>query len=199
MSKVQVISASRDRPEWLKRMLDSVAETSDATCAVWVDADQAERYRGPPVTIGPQIGVVAAINELVRRNPADIYVFLTDDMIVTTPGWDRWLASMINGKPAIVGAAHNYGPHFDVPAVSYEWVRRLGWFAYPKCWHYSWVSMLQVLGECAQMIHYATPEQWRIQHDQVATTPIWSRDRDAMDLQNFMIQEFRDCLGKLRA
>jgi len=170
--KIAVLCPSRSRPDDLRRLSLSVHATSGADLLAYVDDDQRDLYSREDVIgrggmyFGPRIGPVAAANEVVRLAPGyDVYGLVTDDSEFTTEGWDRHLEAAVSHLSPVWAAspAHNLGDNMDFAFVSAEWLRRLGWIAYPGCYHWCWPSVIEALGEAVGLVRL-TPEQCFIQH-----------------------------------
>jgi len=172
--RVAVLCPTRDRPERFQRLCDSVkATSSEAVVRGYVDEDQVDLY--PPSNgqrfsweSGPRVGVVAALNHLVRKNPGfDAYGILTDDCVVNTPGWDYYIGEVMDSFPrrlCVVSPYHNFGNQVDMPFVSKEWIRLIGWYACPNTYHYCWPIITGLIGEMTAICH-CPMTRFGIEHD----------------------------------
>lgn len=176
MTKILVVCASRDRNLALMDMIRSVRQTAanPVEIAVYVDEDQRQDYapylNGMAVrlSLGPRIGPVASLNRLVELNPGfDAYGAATDDCEFTTRGWDRWVREVVAQRPGpLVLAPYTRGyERMDFPWATREWIEALGWFAYPRCKHFYWDVLLEILGEQAEAIARASRDEFTISHD----------------------------------
>lgn len=206
---VAVVCPSRNRPEALERMIQSVFDTSNqASVLVYIDADQESIYRPllerPHVhaIYGTQIGPVHAANKLidVHRGHCHIYGMVPDDSQFSTPGWDDYLIDRFGKFPkeiGVIAAAHNGGDYVNFPWVSRNWIETVGWYYYPKNFHHCCDSILEMLGEATE-IEYASPQEFAMNHDLQHT---FNRDKYAPDLEgflNFCVGERREIVRRLR-
>lgn len=159
--RVAVLCPSRGRSQELRELRLSVRETSDADVLAYVDEDQAQLYNGQEPAgqriVGPRIGPVAAANVLVDKHPNyDLYGLVTDDARLTVPAWDEWAleaASKFPNRICVISPFHNQGNHVDMPFVTAEWIRAVGWFACPDCYHYCWPIITGLIGEMSAIVH----------------------------------------------
>lgn len=191
MSRVLVVLASRDRDYALGRMIESCQNTStQADIAVYVDGDQADDYarvikRHPDVdwTVGPRIGPVAAMNQLVHAHPGYLaYGASTDDSEFITPGWDQWVIKTSGEFRSGIGLMAPKLPdskRMDYPWATAKWIEALGWFAWAGCHHLYWDILLELIGEATGTIRYATKEEFAMFHENVQS-------------ENYMIKSFTD-------
>lgn len=196
--RIGVLIPSRDRPECLKRAIQSVRETSRAADVLaYIDDDQRDLYseienaelgRADGRVIlhyGSQVGPVAAANALVEANPGyGIYGLITDDTRVITPGWDVWCneaADQFPNRIAVISPRHNLGEHVDMPFVTKEWIGVTGWYACPDFFHYCWPILTGLIGEMTAIVH--TPDKrFGLHHDGL---PHSNRDRHRDDAEAF--------------
>lgn len=194
---------TRDRPDGLRRLTKSVLETSKAKVMAYVDEDQAGMYEGADatVTIGERVGPVAAANMLVERfRGYDVYGMVTDDSIITTPGWDEWVLGAIDQFPnriAVISPHHNNGNHVDMPFVSRKWIEATGWFACPAMFHYAWPTITSLIGEMAGIVH-APKQKFHIEHDYVDGTYPERRARDYEAFYNYVSLRLPETVEKVR-
>jgi hypothetical protein len=162
-------------------MIASLLWTSTkADLAVYVDDDQADLYAehalGVKVMIGPRIGPVASLNKLVEAHPGyEAYGAATDDSTFETQGWDEWILKTTRDFPGEIGvmAPKLRGSNrMDFPWVTAKWIEILGWFAYPGAYHFYWDIYVELLGEGAGAIRYATEEEFYMLHDDAPTEEI---------------------------
>jgi hypothetical protein len=156
-------------------MIRSVIDSSQAHVLIYMDED--DPTNPPPgawntlrvkVHIGPRLGPVAAANSLLRRFPGhDVYGLLTDDSVVTTPGWDTWLLEVVKQFPnrvCVVSPHHNMGNHVDMPFVTKEWIKAVGWYACPDTRHYCWPTITGLIGEMTAICH-APEQRFHVEHE----------------------------------
>ena len=190
--RVAVLCPTRNRPAGLKRLAESVRNTSSARIIAYVDEDQDKDYLGAEgvlMDIGARIGPVAAANLMAERYTGfEAYGLVTDDSTLETPGWDEWLIEALKQFPnriAVVSPHHNNGNHVDMPFVSREWIDSVGWFACPALFHYAWPTITQLIGEMTAIVH--APEQsFHIQHDYMEGTYPDRRQRDYEAFYNYV-------------
>lgn len=180
--RVAVLCPTRDRPEGLKRLAESVRLTSRARIIAYVDEDQRDLYGTPEgvlLVVGERIGPVAAGNLMAERFAGyAAYGLVTDDSILTIPQWDDWLLEVLNKYPyAVVSPYHNNGNHVDMPFVSRKWIETVGWFACPAMFHYAWPTIASLIGEMTVIAH-AGMNDFAIHHDYVDGTYPERRERD---------------------
>ena len=194
MSRVAVLIPSRGRPESLKGSIQSVLDTASvADVHCWIDSDQQADYEAiqanfagnPRVTFvfGDRVGPVAAANELVRLSPGyKAYGLITDDTQMVTWGWDAWVLFALESMPlAVISPRHNLGEHVDMPFVSAEWLKIVGWLACPVFYHFCWPILIGLIGEQTAIVH--APEWgFSIHHDGL---PHSNTDARTSDEQKF--------------
>lgn len=207
--RIAVLCPTRDRPEGLVRLFRSVAETADVGTVFgggrvrvlpYVDSDQRDEYRssrydmpgvydGPhidrgDILSGPRIGPVGSANRLVEYHlPYDVYGLITDDSIITTPGWDEWVLETVKQFPnkiVVISPHHNMGNHVDMPFVTREWIETVGWFACPDCYHYAWPTITGLIGEMTAIVH-APEHKFHIEH----SDHVQDKDKQIRDAQPF--------------
>lgn len=199
---VLVMIPTRNRPHLFLRAVKSVFATSrHAYVAAYVDTNDpyADYYRGlrmPDRTImihGEQIGVAAAANSLVNEHSRfDAYGLLTDDSVITTPGWDKWLLDRLEAFEdgcGVVSPSHNLGFHVDMPFVSRRWIEVMGWFAEPNMNHFCWPTVIGLTASLAGRLHRASASEFAIQHDQMARYDWPETSEDATALYRWLIHD----------
>lgn len=175
MKSILVMCPTRDRPHSVECMIKSVFETStDADVCLYIDEDQTEDYLGftgeAKVIHGPVVGPVKSFNTMVEANPGYmVYVAATDDCHFVTPGWDKWVRDTAMNFPNTMGMI---GPcnisregRMDFPVATANWIKALGFFAYPGCYHYYWDVVLEDLAKTVGLIRYATDDDFQMVHD----------------------------------
>lgn len=150
-----VITPTRGRPAWAKRLIEAINDQSRGTVhvALCVDEDdpKLDEYRKIDLRpfdvlhIGPRKNLVEWTNHVAVRNTAryKYMASLGDDHVPRTPGWDARLIRVIEGFPGGTGFAYPHdGVRDDVPeavVVSTDIIEALGWFMLPDLTHY-WVD-----------------------------------------------------------
>jgi hypothetical protein len=196
-------------------MVRTMIKTSTRARALgYVDDDQRELYEAglkiefpqgvPPeilMTYGPRIGPVASCNAMVGKLPGmRIYGMVPDDAEFRTKGWDEWLVGAIDSLPkrlGVVSAAHNYGSYVNFPWVSAEWINLLGWYFYPKNFHFCCDTILELLGEATRII-YAQPDEFLMFHQGQATINPEAYADATNTFLHWVVNERRQLLEKIR-
>jgi hypothetical protein len=183
--RVLTICPSRDRPGPLKRLIASFLRTSThARLVVVIDEDQTEMYserdyggRVSFVVKSPaKAGPIACYNAIWSANPAEVYGALLDDCEFETEGWDDYCLESRDRFPGKVGLISPWTNVKDPNGVvteemdyvqfmfiTREWGGALGYFAYPKCIHYCWDTVLEVLADSTS-IDRVPKEKFTISH-----------------------------------
>ena len=209
--RIGILIPSRDRPELLRTAIASVRATSrSADCLVYIDDDQrdlyqsiedeeSKKYDGRVIFHhGSQVGPVASANAMAKENPGySWFGIMTDDMEMMTKGWDEWLLAR---SELVVSPLHDVGlgTHVDVPFVRQEWVKRLGWFAYPGCYHNGWPTVIGVLGESLGSLVKAGQDEFFIRHTMKESLNQEHTREDAKQLYYFFQARFSAALSALR-
>jgi hypothetical protein len=209
--RIAVLCPTRDRLPGFRRAATSVINSSTLVDFIgYIDGDQHYTYFGPGpekswndrvlFTVGDRIGPVAAANELARTHPGyDVYGLLTDDCTVTTPRWDEWVLEAVKQFPnriCVISPHHNMGNHVDMPFVTKEWIKAVGWYACPDCYHYSWPTITGLIGEMTAICH-APAHKFHVEHadhvqDHTAQT------RDAQPFYEFVSLKLPAVVERLR-
>jgi hypothetical protein len=148
-----LIIPSRGRPQNLSRLIAACINTGVSTPA-WVRLDEDDESlpqyaalsmpRHWEIVIGPRVPLSEVYNEAYREIPeTSHWVFVADDVVPVTQGWDRLLIDIAgtDGMSVPEGGETTGGcPHF---ALGGELVRSVGWLALPgldriyidTCWH----------------------------------------------------------------
>ena len=101
---ISVICATRGRPEWCKRMWDSLRDTQKGPVEYlfWVDNDDPElsgyRDRDIPAMVGPPVGAIVADNILAAKANGHCFV-MGDDAVMETEGWNEIFEEKANEYP----------------------------------------------------------------------------------------------------
>lgn len=102
------------------------------------------------LTIGPAIGVPAAVNLLIQKTDADVFMVANDDQVYIDTGWDVRLdqetAKHPDGIYCIWFNDDWESQNFcTFPIISRKWVETLGYMIFPFFEHFfgdSWIWML---------------------------------------------------------
>jgi hypothetical protein len=184
-----------------------------ADVLVYIDDDQRDKYQqieereltrmdGRVIMhYGSQVGPVASANALVDANPGyGGYGLITDDTVITTPGWDRWFNDAVEQFPnriAVVSPRHNLGEHVDMPFVTREWIDQTGWYACPYMFHYCWPILTGLIGEMTAIVH-APEQKFGIKHDGLPYTNLHMRAEDAREFFEFVSLRLPKYVEELR-
>jgi hypothetical protein len=169
---IGVLCPSRGKPEGLKRLIGNVQRTAQsAEVLAYIDEDEWDSYKdalkGTQYIIGPRVGLVASVNALVQAFPSySTYILAGDDVSIGPKGWDVWLERQFErfpGRLGVVSAHHNGWDVCNFPALSREWIATVGHFAWPLCKHYTFDTIIQVLGEATDFVH-SQASQLHIEH-----------------------------------
>lgn len=213
MLRIACACPSRDRPDDLVVMVESMIATSEsATALVYIDDDQLHLYmhhcdwegkygKRVKFSVGKQIGPAKSCEWLISTHKEyDVYGLMTDDAIFLTPGWDRYLSDRFEefpGRIGVVSPDHEHGPWVNFPYVSRQWLDIVGWYVYPGVFHFCWDTVLEILGEGSR-IDYPNITQFGIKHFQRATVEPHHTRPDAMAFLGWCITERRGIVRKLR-
>lgn len=204
---IAVVCPSRDRPEELKGLIKSVMDTStDAVVMSYIDHDQARLYEEVEesdrngMVVGPRIGPVAAFNALAKESGADVVCAATDDSRFLTPGWDRWVQKTVDGFPNRVGAISPYLTGIDYvsfPCVTKGWMDAVGWFAYPRAFHFCWDTVVEMIAEPTGLV-YAKEHEFAMSHPNHTSSNIKAYfERDARGFLYWAIGERRQAIRRV--
>jgi len=142
---ISVLLPTRNRPHFLKRLVDSIRETSTVQpeIVVYIDNDDLE---SPPMAeqlglvtiIGPRIIMTDYWNQCYKKATGNIVMQMGDDVIFRTPGWDvmvedefeKWPDKLVlvHGDDLDVNFRSRFGTH---SCVHRRWVETLGYFIPP--------------------------------------------------------------------
>lgn len=178
---ILVCCASRDRPESLRRTVDSFCATSTrADMAVFVDSDQINQYLDAydweAVTsgrvlfhVGTRVGPNASINTLYQkyRDQYCIFGVTPDDSRFVRRGWDDFVIENVAKFPAgigVVSPSHSDGEYCAYPYVSRAWLDIVGFYAFPEAHSFVWDTCIELLGEATNIIR-APSDVFYMEHD----------------------------------
>jgi hypothetical protein len=218
--RVLTICPTRDRPGPLKRLIASFLRTSThAKLVVVIDEDQRELY-GNPVNgervsfvfkSPPGAGPIACYNAIWSSTPADVYGALLDDCEFSTDGWDDYCLEARERFPGKVGLISPYTTVKDPTGVvteemdyvqfmfiTREWGGALGYFAYPKCFHYCWDTVLEVLADSTS-IERVPKEKFSICHHSLLSESTRTHlPHDTYEAILFMATQRRQAIARLK-
>lgn len=211
--RIAVLIPTRDRVDGLKRSAGSVMGTSTkADVLFYADDDQYDLYHGVEKAdglrgrirdwYGPRIGPAPAANVLAQKFPEySIYGMMTDDAVMTTPGWDEWALEVVAQFPnriCVISPSHNQGNHVDMPFVTNEWIKQTGWFACPTMYHYAWPTVTSLIGEMTGIVH-APKQCFHIDHDYVDGTYMERRNKDNTEFYDYVSLKMPEVVERIRA
>lgn len=154
---IAIICPTRDRQKQFKRMVDSADKTSSADPFLFTGTNGLNQYVSK--NYAQDMPTVYMWNDLAKsamENP-DIKLFMlgADDMIFTTPGWDKALLDHYN---ALENKIHVYAlkdsrdidgtPH---PIVTREYILAMGYFLPPIFLHWfvdTWTVQIAKANNC---------------------------------------------------
>jgi len=218
--RVLTICPSRDRPGPLKRLIESFLRTSThAELVVVIDEDQTELY-GNPVSGGrvryvvqspAKSGPIICYNSIWSSTPAEVYGALLDDCEFLTDGWDDYCLEARDRFPGKVGLISPWSNVKDPNGVvtdemdyvqfmfiTREWGGALGYFAYPKCIHYCWDTVLEVLAD-STCIERVPREKFSIcHHSLLSESTRLHLPHDTYEAVLFMATQRRQAIARLR-
>ena len=203
MSGVAVLCPTRDRPDGLYRLANSVSTTSDsATVIACGDEDTRHLYDETRTDIRwhfvDRMVPAKKANYLVKtEREFEVYGVIPDDAFILSPNWDVWVLDTIRkmpGRIGVVSAMHN-GEAVNFPFVSREWIDALGWLACPRMENYCWDTVLQILGESTELVY--ADQRFMVQHDNPVSESILPFANDCMKFMYWVIRDRHEDLGKL--
>ena len=218
--KVLTICPSRDRPQPLYRMIDSFLRTSThAELVVVIDEDQTAMY--DLTKFGPRVscvvkspargGPVACYNGVWSSRSAEVYGALLDDCEFLTPGWDDFCLEARERLPGRVGlispwsnvkdSADHVTAEMDYVQfmfITREWGAAVGYFAYPKCIHYCWDTVLEVLADSTSILR-VPKETFSICHRSLPSESVkLHMAHDTYEAVLFFAQQRRQTIERLK-
>lgn len=223
-----IICPSRGRPAQFAQTVRSFEATSTkASLVAYIGHDQEESYRRElegydftlwntrisedgitnpgrvRIVIGKDAPPVELDNRVARlyQRFFDCMGVIPDDCEFQKPGWEEVLAKAFARFPGRIGAVaahHDNGDCVNFPFVSREWFQTIGWLFYPHNHHHCCDTIIEILGECANAIHYCTAEEFHIQHHHERTQNSEVLDADLHGLLNFLVGDRRDLVRRLR-
>jgi hypothetical protein len=218
--RVLTICPSRDRPGPLKRLIASFLKTSThAKLVVVIDSDQQEMYSerdyGERVSFlvkdPPKAGPISCYNAVWSSTPAEVYGALLDDCEFETDGWDDYCLEARYRFPGKVGLISPWTNVKDPSGVvteemdyvqfmfiTREWGGALGYFAYPKCIHYCWDTVLEVLADSTS-IERVPKEKFTISHHSLLSESTrLLLPHDTYEAIMFMATQRRQAIARLK-
>ena len=194
-------------------MAGSVVGTSaKADVIFYADDDQYDMYHGIEKEnglrgrtrdwYGPRIGPVSAANVLAAKYPEySIYGMVTDDAVINTPGWDEWCLESIDMFPnriCVISPYHDQGNHVDMPFVTKEWMKKVGFFACPRMYHYCWPIITGLIGEMTAIVH-APQQSFGIVHKYETPGNSSHLTEDALAFYEYVAMRLPTVVERLRA
>lgn len=106
LETISVLLPTRQRPDILRRMLESLYESSEnpglVETILYVDSDDLEtadlelgKWNVKRI-VGPRQAMGALNTACLKESSGDIIILGNDDIIVRTPGWDRRICEAVN-------------------------------------------------------------------------------------------------------
>lgn len=187
-TKVSVLVPTRGRPEQLRTMLASFAETTDgaADLVFRVDDDDVDTLallEGHAVIVGPRLDGYRSLplffNELAAVATGDVLLIGNDDMVFRTPGWPALILEAANRYPDglfDIGVQTHNVTHYPFACVSKALTERLGFLCDPSVF---WVDIylrdvMQAFGRCVRLPSVKILHNWS--GDEKSQNQIYVRD-----------------------
>jgi hypothetical protein len=216
MDEVLVICPTRDRQTEAVTMAKSFLETSTiAKLVFYVDneswqtgsyEDAMKPFLSDRIKIhrGPRLGANRSTNATIECYPSKIYGMVPDDVEFKTKGWDAYVVEASKDFKNGIGvmAPHtNFGRQVDMPFCTRGWIDAVGWYGYPNVVHYVWPTVIALLAQCIvpECLVYADPERFMIHHHVKSASGYNMMNSDAIQLYNFIAQDFPIYADKIRA
>ena len=161
---ISVLTPSRGRPEMLNTMIASAKKCEHC---VYLDEDDAENYKFPPVPersaairvfVGPRQSLGKAWNKLAEKATGDYLMMGNDDLVFRDKNWKERLEETISPDQIAVACFDDglNGPnHFAFPIVTRAWYETLGYFApelFSFGFHDTWIFDIAQKAGCANYI-----------------------------------------------
>jgi len=142
---ISVLLPTRNRPQNLKRLVDSIRamSTIQPEIVVYIDDDDKlsppmAKELGLVIIIGPRIIMTDMWNKCYEKSTGDIVMQMGDDVVFRTPGWDRMVEEefakwedklvLVHGDDLDENFRSRFGTH---SLVHRKWVETLGYFIPP--------------------------------------------------------------------
>jgi len=149
---ISILCPTRNRPEQLTRMAQSVADTvsglgqveilfyvdnDDQISVPAIEALEFGEKVGINYKVGPRVVLTQAWNELLPIAKGDLFMQGNDDVIFRSPSWNVAFQGMFDASPDKIWFAHgsdegmhfqNFGAH---GVVHKKWVDAIGYFIPP--------------------------------------------------------------------
>lgn len=224
---IALLCPTRQRPEQCERMIESAAATSKAHVNIQLGVQGAQyhielprgsfgisQYSIPDGMPTAHTWNYLASFPIVQQSP--LVMLAADDMIFTTPRWDRAIIEHYNalpdGKKAHVYALRdsrdeNGTPH---PIVTREWIETMGYFVPPIFLHWfvdSWTVEIAKANDCFthfkdyELMHLKPSDEGKPDetHSRIRSMGWHSRDqyvaetcKDWLELQKAKLQNYFD-------
>lgn len=210
---VHVICPTRDRPETARKFAENCLSTSASALLTMVhDADQIPEYTAELGVLksNPRFrsivsesgGPVAIANREAMKCKASLTCYIPDDFTFTVEVWDKnalELAKTLKHGVGVVSPTHNYGPHVDIPMMSYKMMNYLGWFAPPGLHHWCWPTVISLMCRAigdGHLVH-AKKEQVDVFHEHLAPHNLDKLKDDAVRMYWYLKDEFNPAADRL--
>lgn len=151
------ILPTRSRPDSCKRFIKSWIDTSSSTpVIVRLDEcdpqlDEMKSLYWPDeftLSVGKREGVTKAVNDFfLKYDNEPWYGFLADDFLPQTKHWDKLLVEAAGNKFISYPNDMSYREDLPtMPCVGGDLVRSIGFFGFPKAYHYYVDTIYQFIG-----------------------------------------------------
>lgn len=142
---ISILLPTRNRPQFLKRLVDSIRETStiQPEIVVYIDDDDtlspsmAEEL-GLVTLIGPRITMTDYWNKCYKKATGDLIMQMGDDVVFRTKGWDVMVEEEFAKWPDKIVLVHgddldtNFRSRFGTHSLLHrKWIDTLGYFIPP--------------------------------------------------------------------
>lgn len=171
MNKIAFICPTRKRFDQCKRMVQSIVNTTDSLVDIYLgltvgdDTDDFKKWHGDfkhdktkiLLSMYPD-GMPTAFkwNNMAERAMEDkdtkIFFLGADDVVFSTPCWDRAILERYNGKPHVFSLLDSRNAHGTPhPIVTREYIEAMGYFLPPIFLHWfvdSWTVEIAKANNC---------------------------------------------------
>lgn len=208
MHDVLVLCPTRRRFDGAVQTYDSVQKTTSGRVkiAFYVDDDDKNTYHGLQdrcpnsiVMNGPPKGPVSAFNHLVSID-SKIYLCATDDMTFESNDWDLYVIDAVDKFPnriGIISPSHNIGDFINFVTTTGEWIRTVGYLAYPGVYHFCWDTICELLAEPTGLVR--SPAEFRVENRYLPAHNIEKLGDDCFAFCMWVAQNRRDTIQKILA
>jgi len=142
MSKVSILTPTRDRPEMARAMMESAGPGHEFL--FYVDEDDPAIY-DVPIVRGPRVRLGVVWNHLARKASGDYLMMGNDDLIFRSENWAERLQEVLPPDKAGVACFDdgiNGGKHFAFPIITRRWYELVGQFTaevFTFGYHDTWI------------------------------------------------------------